>query len=264
MSNKVIIIMNTLLTEVKDNYMIVQMNRGRSNPINAEMVAEIRTLLKKVENDPNIQGVILTGQRNFFSVGLDVIELYHYNETEMANFWDGFIDMIGDLARFPKPLISAITGHSPAGGCILAICSDYRIMAEQSRFKIGLNEVPVGIVIPSGILALYAFWMGEGKAYQAMMEGYLFEPVEALAANLVDEILDQDEVLAAAEKKMKHYLSFQSSVWMTTKKSLRAKLIREAVVSQEDRALTLRQWWSAESREILKKMVGRLSPIKKA
>jgi 3,2-trans-enoyl-CoA isomerase len=256
--------MNTLLTEVKDNYMIVQMNRGRSNPINAEMVAEIRTLLKDVENDSNIQGIILTGQRNFFSVGLDVIELYHCDETAMASFWDGFIDMIGELTSFPKPLISAITGHSPAGGCILAICSDYRIMAEQSRFKIGLNEVPVGIVIPSGIFSLYAFWIGERKAYQAMMEGYLFEPDEALAANLVDEILPQEEVLAAAEKKMKHYLSFQASVWMTTKKSLRKKLVRESAVSQEDRELTLHQWWSPESREILKKMVGRLSPIKKA
>lgn len=244
--------------------MIVQMNRGRSNPINTEMVAEMRTLLGEVEKNSNIGGIILTGQRNFFSVGLDVIELYHYDENEMANFWDGFIDMVGDLARFPKPLISAITGHSPAGGCILAICSDYRIMAEEQKFKIGLNEVPVGIVIPSGILALYGFWLGTGKAYQAMMEGYLYNPAEALAANLVDEILPQEEVLAAAEKKMKHYLSFQSSVWMTTKKSLRKKLIQEAVVSQEDRKLTLHQWWSPASREILKKMVGRLSPIKKA
>lgn len=256
--------MNTLLTKIKDNYMIVQMNRGRSNPINAEMVTEIRTLLKEVENNSDIQGIILTGQRNFFSVGLDVIELYHYDKSAMENFWNNFIDMVGELARFPKPLISAITGHSPAGGCILAICSDYRIMAEQSKFKIGLNEVPVGIVIPSGILALYGFWMGEGKAYQAMMEGSLFAPAEALAANLVDEIIPQEEVLAAAEKKMKHYLSFDSSVWITTKKSLRKKLIRESVVSPEDRDLTLRQWWSPASREILKKMVGRLSPIKKA
>lgn len=251
--------MTTLQVEQKGNYTIVQLNRGRSNPINMQMVSEIRQLIMDVENNDAIQGMILTGQANFFSVGLDILELYNYDKIEMENFWNSFIDMVGELACFSKPLISSITGHSPAGGCILAICSDYRIMADTPKFKIGLNEVPVGIVVPSGILALYGFWLGTGKAYQMLMEGFLFNPQEALTSNLVDEILPPEDVLAAAEKKMKFYLSFSQDVWRTTKKSLREKLIQDAFISQEDRQLTLKQWWSPESRNLLGKMVGRLT-----
>lgn len=251
--------MKTLKIENKGKYIIAQLNRGRSNPINMEMVSEMRQVIADVENDESIQGMIITGQQNFFSVGLDILELFHYDEKEMEKFWSAFIDMVGELASFSKPLISSITGHSPAGGCILAICSDYRVMADTPKFKIGLNEVPVGIVVPSGILSLYGFWLGQGKAYQMLIEGSLLNPQDALAANLVDEILPQENVLAAAEAKMKFYLSFNPAVWTITKKSLRTKLIKDSFISQEDKQLTLKQWWAPDTRYMLKKMVGRLT-----
>ena len=113
----------------KANYAIVKLDRDRANPINARMISEIRLLFRKIEADPKIKGVVLVGQEGYFSAGLDLIEMYNLNEAGIKTFWKNFMGMVSDLVSFRKPLIAAITGHSPAGGCVLAICCDYRVMA---------------------------------------------------------------------------------------------------------------------------------------
>ncbi len=256
--------MNNIIIEKKEGYIVAQMNRGRANALNADLISELRLLLEQVENDDSLRGIVLTGQRNFFSAGLDVVELITYNEGEMLEFWYSFSSLIYELAAFQKILISAITGYSPAGGCLIAIASDYRVMAEDSKFMIGLNEVPVGILLPHGFLELYAFWIGMGKAYQAVLEGKLFNPQEALAIHLVDEIVSQEEVLANAEKKMKQYLKLPSSTLYKTKKVLRRELLGKLKVTEEERKVTIAHWHSDEPKFILQKMVGRLKPNKKA
>ena len=79
----------------KNEYAIVKLNRGRANPINHEMVNELRTVINRIEKDENLKGIILTGQPNFFSVGLDVIELYELNENQIKIFFKD----LGDLFR---------------------------------------------------------------------------------------------------------------------------------------------------------------------
>src|SRR5690606_38326654 len=121
---------------------------------------------------------ILMGKEGFFSSGLDLITLFEYDQAQIKKFWEKFIGLVHQLVRFPKPLICAITGHSPAGGCVLALCADYRIMA-QGDYIIGLNEVPVGIVVPGSIAQLYGFWIGMGNASRFLLEGKLLKPEEA-------------------------------------------------------------------------------------
>ncbi len=255
--------MNTIIINKKENYITLQLNRGRANPINAEMVKEIRETLKRIEKEEEIKGIILTGQEGFFSAGLDVLELFHYNQIEMKQFWTDFTDMIVDLIQFPKPIIAAISGHSPAGGCILAICADYRIMIKSERYRIGLNEIPVGIVVPQAILEIYGFWLGKGKAYQALMEGKLFTTQEAYESNLLDVLVeDGNELMEKAEKQMKFYLSFPEKVWQQTKKNLRNELIKKSVVSESEKEDTLAEWWNPKSRAALEKLVNRLSSKK--
>tara|TARA_R110000744_G_scaffold119507_2_gene222897 strand:- start:129 stop:428 length:300 start_codon:yes stop_codon:yes gene_type:complete len=78
--------MNTLELTEKENYVIVQMNRGKVNAINHEMVNELKEVFKKLEEDPAVMGVILTGQPHYFSAGLDLIELYQYEKSKYRNF----------------------------------------------------------------------------------------------------------------------------------------------------------------------------------
>src|SRR5690606_31874008 len=184
--------MKNIQVTIQDRMALIGLDRGKSNAINLEMLGELNTLLKNIENDDAISGIILHGKDRFFSSGLDLIELYDYNEAQIREFWTLFLEFVSNFVAFKKPSVAAISGHSPAGGCVLALCCDYRIMVEGD-FIIGLNEVPVGIIVPESIFHLYSFWIGQAKAYQYLLEGKLMNPQQALECGLVNEVVTADK-----------------------------------------------------------------------
>lgn len=250
--------MNTIAVTVKDRLAIITLNRGKSNSLNRELVTELKDILHNIETDENIGGVIITGKENFFSAGLDLIELYNYNEEEAKSFWHLFLEFVAKITAFKKPLVTAINGHSPAGGCVIALAADVRVMAE-GKFIIGLNEVPVGIIVPNSIFNLYAFWLGKADATRSLLEGKLFSPEEALAIGLVDEIVKPESILTAAERKARKYMAFESNTWSQSKLNIRKELIASTSSDQSaDLEKMLKQWWSPSTRAILKTIIDSL------
>ncbi|ADY54117.1 Enoyl-CoA hydratase/isomerase [Pseudopedobacter saltans DSM 12145] len=254
--------MNTLKVTIREKVAIIALDRGSSNAINREMVNELKTMIGNIQQDQNIGGVILTGKNGFFTAGLDLIELYDYDETEIESFWIDFLELVKILTAFQKPMIAAISGHSPAGGCVLSLCCDYRIMSE-GNYIIGLNEVPVGIIVPDSIFELYAFWIGKGKAYQSILEGKLFTVEEAKQIGLIDASANIDSLMTAAEKKIQEYLQYDYTTWQQSKSNLRKSLIKKV---SEDQSETLRkvleQWWSPRTRLIIKTIIDNLKAKK--
>ncbi|WP_443937511.1 enoyl-CoA hydratase/isomerase family protein [Pedobacter sp. MW01-1-1] len=250
--------MNTIKVSVKDRIATISLDRGKSNALNRELITELDDMLKNIAADENIGGVILTGKPGFFSAGLDLIELYEYNETEAKAFWELFLTFTANLIAFKKPFISAISGHSPAGGCVIALTSDYRIMAEGT-YIIGLNEVPVGIIVPNSIFQLYAFWIGKAEATRALLTGKLFNPEEALKVGLVDEVVKGESLLTAAERKIKKYMELESNTWSQSKLNIRQELISTSTADQtEVLEKMLAQWWAPSTRNILKTILENL------
>jgi enoyl-CoA hydratase/carnithine racemase len=250
--------MNTIKVNINDKIAVLSMNRGKSNAINAEMVTELHQMVRNIENDDSIAGLILTGKDGFFSAGLDLIELYNYDEETIKKFWIDFLDLITTLVSFKKPMIAAISGHSPAGGCVLALCCDYRIMAE-GKFIIGLNEVPIGIIIPESIFHLYSFWLGQANAYRFLLEGKLMHTQQALSTGLIDEVVNPESILHAAERKMLTYIQLERNAWQQSKKNMRAELLKKVSADPTEMiSPMLAQWWSASTRSILKTIIQNL------
>ena len=255
--------METLRIEIKDKLAVVTLDRGRANAINTTMLSELIAVVKDLDTDEKVAGLVITGKENFFSAGVDLIELYGYNEAQSKEFWHTLLETVATLAAFKKPFVTAITGHSPAGGCVIALCSDYRVMA-KGEYIIGLNEVPVGIIVPEAIFHLYAFWLGSRKAYQYLLEGKLLKADAALADGLVDELAEPAQVFATAEQKARSYMKLDPSTWQQTKLNIRGELLAKL---QSDNQATLdkmlAQWWSPATRAILKKMIEKLTnPVK--
>lgn len=249
-------------TQNTDHILYLGLDRGRSNALHLEMVQELIQELEKAKNDPAVEGIVLHGKDGFFSSGLDLITLYDYNQEEIKSFWNVFMELVYNLSAFPKPTTASITGHSPAGGCVLALCCDYRVMAE-GEFIIGLNEVPVGIVVPSSIFELYSFWIGKAQAYRNLLEGRLLKPAEAHNCGLVDETVPANRVLTAAARKAKAYAQYDKTAWSTTKLNLRAELLTQ-LESNKSSAINqvLEQWWKPSTRQILETIIGNLTAKK--
>jgi Delta3-Delta2-enoyl-CoA isomerase len=250
--------MDTFQIKLRDRLAIIALDRGRSNPINHQMVKELTTIVKSINTDDNVSGLLFTGKEGFFSSGIDLIEAYEYDEAQSRLFWSDFLELQKVLVSFKKPMVAAISGHSPAGGCVLAITCDYRVMAE-GKFVIGLNEIPVGIIVPDGIFDLYAFWLGKRKAYQYLMEGKLLTVNEALDSGLIDEISAPESLLSTAEKKIRTYMQFSPVTWSQSKLNLRKDLINKWNADQTELLdKMLQQWWAPATRKGLQLMIENL------
>lgn len=250
--------MNTINVTIKDRLALITLNRSKSNALNREMITELNDMLHNIANDANIGGAIITGREHFFSAGLDLIELYSYNEEEIRSFWLLFLEFTANITAFKKPLVAAINGHAPAGGCVIALACDGRVMAE-GKYIIGLNEVPVGIIVPDSIFKLYSFWLGSANACRSLLEGKLFSPEEALTIGLVDELVNPDSIMTAAERRIRKYMAFEPNTWQQSKLNIRKELIAGMSADQSQTLdMMITQWWSPATRGLLKMIIDNL------
>lgn len=256
--------MKTLEITYKEEYAIVQMKRGKVNAINFEMVQELRDTFHALEENTEVKGVLLSGQPHYFSVGLDLIELFRYDKNQIRDFFASFGALYLQLVQFKKPFISAITGHSPAGGCVLAVASDNRYMAEGDDYVIGLNEVAVHIQISQNLTEIYAFWIGDGLASRYILEGKLLTGKEAVASGLVDELVPLENVIERAENQMQLYMRADQEILVNTKQKLRKHLFDKLDLKAENSLKEAAElWWKPEIRARMKAYVESFSSKKK-
>ena len=246
-------------TQIIDHICYILLDRGKSNAMHLEMIEELTSTLQAQKEDPAIEAIVIQGKQGFFSSGLDLITLFQYDEIQMREFWQRFMQLIQELVSFPKPSIAAITGHSPAGGCVLALACDYRVMAEGD-YIIGLNEVPVGIIVPSSIFELYSFWIGSANASRFLLEGTLLPPAEALKVGLIDEIVPYERIQTVTGRKAKQYMQFDKNAWSASKLNIRKNLLAKVEETKgEAIEQVLRQWWAPATRSILQTIIDNLT-----
>ena len=247
--------MNSIKITIKEKIALLTLDKGRSNAIGAEMVMELKDMIQNIEKDENVSGVILTGKDEYFTAGLDLMELFDYSENQIKEFWEQYFALIHALAAFKKPLIAAINGHAPAAGTILCLCCDYRVMA-QGEFPIGLNEIALGIIVPDSFFQLYASCIGRQKASKYLLEAKLMNPNEALGIGLVDEVVNAGSLINTAVKQMQKYLQFNKVVWQESKQNIRRNLVFSVQPHQPDIIKKiLEEWWAPYNRSILQTII---------
>ncbi len=203
------------------------------------------------------RAVILTGRPGMFSGGLDVPALLPLPRAAVVEFWQAFFELTRALAASPVPVVAAISGHAPAGGAVLAIHCDYRIAA-RGAFKIGLNEVSVGLPVPDCIMLAFEQVVGRRLAQRFAMAAQLLTPEEALAAGLVDELAEPDRLLDQARAWTARLLALPSTAMNRTRMLARAGLV-DALRPQADAELAADLWFSAETQAGLRALVARLA-----
>src|SRR6185436_9916785 len=162
-------------TENTDGLFVVAMARGKANALNAAMVEELRSAVAQAQAQ-DVRGVILASDRpNFFSGGFDVTEVFQYDRETMTSYFGSFMDLYEDLFRLPKPVAAAISGHAVAGGAVLALACDVRVMAEGA-FRFALNEVNLGVVLPPGVIRMAVDAIGARHARELFLAGEPLSP----------------------------------------------------------------------------------------
>ena len=239
----------------------IQLERPPVNALNHALVKELRA---RVEQAPaqGARAIVLTGSPGMFSAGLDVPELLGYDRAGMSAFWQDFFDMLRAVAVSPIPVAAAITGHSPAGGAVIALFCDHRIAAE-GRFKLGLNEVQVGLPVPRVILAALTRLVGQRQAERLAVRGLLVSPSEALAAGLVDQVVAPEQVVPMALAWCRETLALPPAAMDITRRSLRGdfKALFDQLSAGTREEMTS-VWFSEEPQRVLRALVAQLAAKK--
>jgi enoyl-CoA hydratase/carnithine racemase len=132
----------------QENVAVLKLDRSTTNAINLGLVETLSAALQEVKHDTKARSLVLTSANNkFFSIGFDIPDLYDLDRPEFETFYREFNALCMDLYTLPKPVMACLNGHAIAGGCILALCCDYRLIAGGKKL-IGLNEVKLGVPVP--------------------------------------------------------------------------------------------------------------------
>ncbi len=235
----------------------LRLDRPPANALSPDLVAAIAAALRAAPVD-GAEALVLSGAPGMFSAGLDVPYLLTLDRGGIAAAWTGFYDLLQALADSPVPIAAAITGHSPAGGAVLAICCDRRVMAE-GRFAIGLNEVQVGIPLPPALLAALQRVVGRRSAERLAVAGEMVSPEEALRVGLVDELAPPDEVVERALEWCRRLLALPRGPMLRTRERARHDL-RELMRAGDEREIEglVDDWFGEETQAALTAMVERL------
>ena len=201
----------------------LKMSRAPVNSLSFEVLSEMNQWLMWLGSDESIKAVILTSDLPMvFSAGVDINELHQPTTERFEQFWGSFQENWMILQSFPKPVIAAISGNSPAGGCVMALGCDFRIMARSPKahpekaYRIGLNETKLGIVAPPWVMASFAYVVGQRKAERMLQLGETPTAEEALTIGLVDAVVDEDQVMAAAQKEAERFVAIPAQArWMS-------------------------------------------------
>lgn len=174
----------------KNGIAIVSMQRPPVNSLNVELLSELKQTFVDLEKNKS-RGAILTSASRTFSAGLDILEMYKPNPDRLKNFWTTLQDAWTGLYGSTFPTVAVINGPAPAGGCLLAMSCEYRVMVPKSI--IGLNETQLGIVAPSWFAETMINTIGKRQTELALTSGRLFSTEEALQVGLIDEIVQTKE-----------------------------------------------------------------------
>lgn len=228
-------------------------------PVNALDPALCRALRAALGNaiDDGVQGIVLAGGQNVFSAGLDVPYLLGLERDALADAWSDFFAVARALAACHVPVVAAIAGHAPAGGCVLALCCDYRIMV-AGPFRIGLNETQVGLAVPHGIMRLLQRVVGHYRAERLLLNGELVDAARALEIGLVDELVDGGDLDGRARAWLAALLALPRAPMLTTRARLRADLVDALQPANLSLESAVDAWYEPDTQQALQAMVARL------
>jgi len=231
----------------------IRMDRPPVNAMNLEFINELHKAHAGLCAD-DAKAIVISGKEGLFSAGLDVPELLDQSRAQVVEFWESFFALMNALAASPVPVVAAITGHAPAGGAVLSLHCDYRIAA-RGDFKIGLNEVRVGLPVPPNILFMLESIVGTRQAMLLAASGTMLSPEQALELGLVDELAEPDEVVNAAVSWAGQLLALPPTAMNTTRLAAKAGVIERAQLNAGYAATATDYWFSSETQTMMRKLV---------
>jgi 3,2-trans-enoyl-CoA isomerase len=206
---------------------ILRLDSPPANVLSREVIKDLLTKTRALRGDDDVDAVVLaSGRPGIFSAGLNINEMHKPDPEALRAYLSLVQDIFLNLYAFPKPIVAAVGGAAPAGGCWLALMADYRVGVDNPKATIGLNETRLGIIAPFYFAEPLTHLVGHRVADRMLQLGALISPQEALKVGLLDELAASPaEAETTAARMARRYADVPSDARTRTKLGLRRPLV---------------------------------------
>jgi enoyl-CoA hydratase len=211
--------------ELQDRVALITLDDGKANAISHEVAAGLHDALERGEKEAD--AVVLAGRPGRFSAGFDLVTMTSGNDNARELLRAG-AEVSIQINGLAKPVVVACTGHALAMGAILLLAADRRIGAEGS-FKIGLNEVAIGMPVPRFVVELGNGCLARTELNNAVSLATLYDPEGAVRAGFFDRIVPAEDVVEAALAEAAELAGrLQAKAFAATRENLRGEQVARA------------------------------------
>lgn len=193
-----------LCVEVEAGIATIRLQRPPMNALNVEIQEALRAASEEVTERRDVGAVVLYGGEKVFAAGADIKEMEQMSYADMVFHSRRLQSAFTAVARIPKPTVAAITGYALGGGCELAMTCDFRVAAKNA--KLGQPEILLGLIPGAGGTQRLGRLVGPARAKDLVYSGRFVSADEALAIGLVDEVVEAEDVYAAARARVQQYV----------------------------------------------------------
>jgi enoyl-CoA hydratase len=207
-----------------------------ANTLTTEVFEAYFELLDRAEVDDAVGAVVIRGRDGFFSAGMDLKWMRTIDHEELGTIGPNMASLAHRLFIFPKPVIAAVTGHAIAGGAIILLACD-RSIGVEGEYKIGLNEVALGIPFGGFAMKLAQSHLTPSAFGSGLLHGETFRPTRALELGYLDELAPAAEFDARVASVAARAAELSPFAYQLTKQAMRSELAAEIEEQVESGAL---------------------------
>lgn len=213
-----------------DGIATIKMDDGRVNALGIAMLRELHAAFDRAEQDDAI--VILTGREGRFSAGFD-LKVFSDTPEQLPEMLTLGASLCERILAFPRPVVTACTGHGIAAGCFIQLPADLRLGVD-GPFQVGLNEVRIGLTMPRFVIELARARLAPSHFDRAVNSAVMYAPGDAVGAGLLDRVVSAEELQPAALEAARALAGLNAEAHKATKRKSRAGLIDAVHAAIED------------------------------
>ena len=217
-----------------DGIAVVTLSHPPLNTMDAAFLENLAGLFEGMGADAKIRAAVIVGEGRAFSAGLDLKTTPQLDRLGQRRLVDALNECFGMLYGWPKPLIAAVNGHAIAGGLILALCADWRLVADQP-LEASLAEVRVGVTYPVSALDIARSELTPAAARHLVLLGESLDAGQAAALGVFDEKVAANALMSRAVARARRHADLPPQAFATTKRELRAHALGRIAMARNGR-----------------------------
>lgn len=189
--------MSFIRTTREGSVAVVTLARPPANAMDAAGLDELSDEIDRLGHDTDVAAVVITGEGRVFSAGLDLKALSGLDDAGQKALIEALNRAFLTVYACPRLVVGAINGHAIAGGLILALCCDVRLVADVP-LRAALAEVNVGVAFPVGALEVARHELAGSTRRRLVLRGETIDAARGVEMGVFDRLVPADELLAAA------------------------------------------------------------------